>query len=145
MRLSYVASLAALGALCVGCAAQKPVLYPNERLNQVGMTVAERDRKACEEIGDEAVKNGTAGQVAAQAAKSGAIGAGAGAAGGAVWGAITGGVASGAAGGAAGGAVGGVLASLLGHAFNPPPPDPAYRAVVERCLRDRGYEVVGWQ
>jgi hypothetical protein len=26
-----------------------------------------------------------------------------------------------------------------------PAPNPAYRAYVERCLRDRGYAIVAWQ
>jgi len=144
MRPLLAASLAAM-ALAAGCATTRPVLYPNTHWNLVGTDQARRDSEACEEIGRQSVQDGTAPHVAAEAAKSGAIGAAAGAAGGAVWGAVVGGAASGAAGGAAGGAVGGVLASLLGHMFEPPPPDPGYRAVVERCLRDRGYEVVGWQ
>jgi len=49
---------------------------------------------------------------------------------------------------AAGGALGaatGATATLLRNLLNEPAPNPAYRAYVERCLRERGYDVVGWQ
>ena len=53
---------------------------------------------------------------------------------------------AGAAGRGAGiGAAMGATAALISSVFSPAAPNPAYRAFVERCLRDRSFEHVGWQ
>jgi hypothetical protein len=70
------------------------------------------------------------------------VGAGVGAAGGAVGGAISGGAGIGAAIGAASGAVIGFLSSLFGRR---PGPNATYTNFVDRCLREKGYEPIGWQ
>ena len=52
---------------------------------------------------------------------------------------------AGAAGRGAGiGAAMGATVALISSVFSPAAPNPAYRAFVERCLRDRGFEPVGW-
>jgi hypothetical protein len=47
------------------------------------------------------------------------------------------GLAAGAAGGAAGGATYGI--------FKAAEPSPIYKEFVDRCLRDKGYQSLGWQ
>src|ERR687892_90021 len=77
----------------------------------------------------------------ALAAAGGALGGGAiGGAAGAAGGAIAGAPGTGAAIGAASGAAAGLVRSL----FRSDRPTQAYRNVVDRCLRERGYEPVGW-
>jgi outer membrane lipoprotein SlyB len=109
--------------------ASSPNLYPNPKYQQVGKEAAEGDVKACENQADQFVSNHTA--------ENGAIGAGIGAAGGAVLGAITGSPGTGAAVGAvAGGGAGGASSASSTT-------DQKHR-FVNRCLAERGYEVVGW-
>ena len=50
------------------------------------------------------------------------------------------------AGQAAGGAaVGGAAAGTVRGAMNSGETSPVYKNFVQKCLRDRGYEVIGWQ
>ncbi|MEM9441730.1 MAG: glycine zipper family protein, partial [Pseudomonadota bacterium] len=75
-----------------------------------------------------------------RAARDTAIGGAAGGATGAVGGAILGNAGRGAAFGAATGATAGLVRSI----FSRPQPSGAYKNFVDRCLRERGYEPVGW-
>jgi hypothetical protein len=122
-----------------GCAGPSPVLYPNSRLQTVGQAAAERDIADCRRLADHAGADrgaGRGGAAAGGAVAGGAIGGAAGAAGGAIAGAPG----TGAAIGAASGAAAGLIRSL----FRSDGPSQAYRNVVDRCLRERGYEPVGW-
>jgi hypothetical protein len=122
-----------------GCAGPSPVLYPNSHYQAVGQSTAERDITDCRRVADQAGANRGSGQGEAAAGGTvagGAIGGAAGAAGGAVAGAPG----TGAAIGAASGAAAGLVRSL----FRSDGPSQAYRNVVDRCLRERGYEPVGW-
>ena len=47
--------------------------------------------------------------------------------------------------GAAGGATAGLLGTMFGWMFRRSEPDPVYRNFVETCLRDKGYQPIGWQ
>jgi hypothetical protein len=136
-------------ALCLlvisACAAQKPVLSSNARLTSVGPPVAERDIDECiAKAGAEAGQNkqtSTENPVAS-AATSSVAGAAAGGAGGAIFG----NAGQGAAAGAVGGAVGSLTMALLqGRFFERKPPEPITRQLTERCLREKGYEPVGWR
>jgi hypothetical protein len=130
--------LAAL-LLVAGCASPEPVLYPNDHLAYVGKAAAEDDVDDCRHMAESAGANkgqGSGEQAAGGAVVGGAIGGAAGAAGGAVVGSAGAGAAVGAASGAAAGFMRGL--------FKGPKPSPAYRNFVNRCLGDRGYEVVGW-
>ncbi len=123
----------------VGCAGPKPVLYPNTHLEDVGKDLADQDVAACEELAEGYVSKSNAGEeVAGRTVVGGAIGA----AGGAVGGAIAGNVGIGAAIGAAVGATQGFLRGLFGASRSEP--SPAYRNFVNRCLKERGYEPIGW-
>ena len=142
-RIGLMAVCVAVGLALAGCGAtkaQKPILYPNAKLDEVGHEQAEKDIGECRKLADEKIKeeDGRTGQVA----KNVAIGAGGGAAIGAVGGAVGGGGAgSGAAIGAATGAVAGLLQGLL---TPPPPPSPAYKTYVNKCLTDKGFDVISW-
>ncbi|GIW43172.1 MAG: hypothetical protein KatS3mg077_0454 [Candidatus Binatia bacterium] len=132
--------------LSSGCANPRPVLYPNAHYERVGEVIAQRDiddcmRKARAFVGGSSARA----QQSKQVVRSTAAGAAAGAAIGAVGGAVSGGDAGkGAAVGAATGATGGFLSSLL-HPFEARGTDPVFANFVERCLRDKGYEPIGWR
>lgn len=112
--------LAAAMAALVGCASQRPVLYPNAHLNQVGTTAAERDINLCMRKAEDYVSSGGRTEKAVEAAAAGggtgaAVGAAAGAAGGAVVGRAGTAAAVGAAGGGAAGMTGGLIHGLIGR------------------------------
>ncbi|MDH3505275.1 MAG: glycine zipper family protein [Nitrospirota bacterium] len=135
--LSYAFLSVAL-TLLMGCSSQRPVVYPNAHLQEVGDEQAEKDMVACEQLAEEHVSESNAGaKVVGQTAIGGAIGA----AGGAVIGAITGDPGIGAAIGAAAGAAQGLIRGLLGAASSDP--NPAYQKFVNRCLKEAGYETTG--
>ena len=126
--------------LVAGCAAPKPILYPNAHLQQVGKEVADRDIDECREMAKEAgatPSQGKTGQVAGSTAAGGAIGSAAGA----VGGAVVGHPGRGAMVGAASGATAGFLRGL----FHRSPPSNANKQFVQRCLKERGYDPVGWE
>lgn len=126
--------------LVQGCAAPKPILYPNAHLRQVGPSAAEQDIEDCAAMAKEAgatSSQGKGGQVAGSATAGGAIGSAAGA----VGGAVVGHPGRGAMFGAASGATGGFLRGL----FRKSPPSQAFKQFVNRCLQERGYEPVGWE
>lgn len=136
------AGLIAFSTGLAACAAQRPVLYPNPKFEEVGVQVAEREVDECLERAREYATKG--GDRATEAARSTAMGAGAGAAVGAVGGAVSGGGAGqGAAIGAATGGTAGLIHGL--DLFGSREPDPVYRNFVERCLSGKGYEVIGWK
>ncbi len=124
-------------ALASCAASQKPVLYPNNHLNTVGNAQAQRDIDECMQTAEAYVKKNQDSKVAEGAVTGGAIGAATGAAAGAVTGNFGRALAAGAAGGAAGGATWGL--------FRAAEPSPVYKNFVNKCLKDRGYEPVGWQ
>jgi len=127
------------------CAARRPVLYPNEQLQRVGWNVADRDIDDCMRRAEEFVSSGgREAQVAAGVGTSTVVGAGTGAAIGAAGGAVTGNAGEGAAVGAATGATAGLLHGIF-SAFGSSGPSPVYAGFVERCLRERGYDPIGWE
>ena len=138
--------VALAGVALTACSATRPTLYPNDQYNRAGSAQADRDIAACEQQAQEYVKTGGQGtQMAGEAARNAGVGAAVGAASGAVGGAIGGNVGEGAAVGAASGATAGLLGTMFGWMFQRKEPDPVYRNFVEKCLRDKGYEPIGWQ
>ena len=91
--------------LLAGCGYQRPVLYPNAHLKQVGEAQAQTDIAECMEMAEGYVKSNPEAKVVG----STAAGAGGGAAVGGAMGAVTGNLGRGAAVGAAGGAVAGII------------------------------------
>ena len=127
------------------CSTQRPMLYPNAHYTQVGEADAQKDVDDCMARAKEFAKTGPAMSAkAGAAAKSGAIGTVTGAAAGAVGGAISGSAGLGAGIGAAVGAVSGVLGSVFGGLFGSSGPDPTETGYTDRCLREKGYDPVGW-
>ena len=139
-HLGKVLLMIGLLALAGCAAAARPVLYPNAHLNDVGQAQADADIAACRQLAASAGASGGAGQ-GEQAARSGVIGGAIGGATGAAGGAILGRPGTGAAVGAATGATAGFMRSL----FRRSEPSQAYRGFVDRCLRERGYDSVGWE
>jgi outer membrane lipoprotein SlyB len=122
----------------LGCAAKRPALYPNERLEAVGAATAQQDIDECLK---RAATAGHESRPAGQVAGSTAVGAGVGAAVGAAAGAVAGRAGQGAAIGAAGGGTGGLIRGLFGSRDL----DPVQQRFVEQCLKEKGYQVIGWQ
>lgn len=126
----------------VACAGPEPVLKSNQRLLLYGKDTAEREVDLCRYKAEQAgLRHGTN---RSSNAGAGAVigllgGAGVGASSGLVGGPT--GVAIGAA---AGGVVGGILGFLAGS-YKPVDPQPDYSLFVERCLKEKGYEVTGWE
>jgi outer membrane lipoprotein SlyB len=140
MKAIFLPALLACAALAAGCASPAhPVLYPNAHLKQVGDAQAQQDIGECaalaESSGAEAKDAGRAVRPAAQGA---AVGAAVGGVGQAIRGrSIVGGAL---AGGAIGGAAGGVRGAFRANEVS-----PIHRNFVQRCLHERGYDVIGWK
>lgn len=126
--------------ILAGCAAPKPILYPNDHYRQRGQEAAESDIKECMVLAEQAGASPSEGKTA-QVATGTVVGGAVGSAAGAVGGAILGRPGRGAMIGAASGATAGFLRGL----FRRSPPSGAFTNFVDRCLRDRGYEPTGWQ
>jgi hypothetical protein len=120
------------------CADKRPVLYPNAHLQQVGSEVSQRDIEACIQY---AKDSGAAGDKGTEIAKDTAGGAAVGGAVGAAAGAVLGNLGRGAAAGTAGGAAGGLTRGILKSGD----PDTVFKNFVDRCLREKGYEPIGWK
>jgi hypothetical protein len=126
-------------AAAAGCAAKRPVLYPNPHYQSVGVEVAQADIDTCMRMAETGVGDSNH---AAETAGSGAVGAGTGAAVGAVGGAIgRGGAGTGAAVGAATGGMLGLFRGLWRWRDH----DPIYMAYVDTCLSEKGYRPLGWR
>ena len=127
--------------IAVGCAhSQSPVLYPNAKLKEAGKAQADAEISACRSLADDYVSSG--GATAKEIGKDTAAGGVGGAAVGAVAGAVSGG---GAGRGAAIGAATGATAGAVHGAVKSAGPSPIYKNFVDHCLRDKGYQVIGWQ
>lgn len=141
--IRQIARFASLLLALSSCAAQKPVLSSNDHLMRVGPTVVEQDINQCiayAEAGSEAGQTNKGNPIAAAATTS-VAGAAAGGAGGAIFG----NAGQGAAAGAVSGVVGSLTYALLQGLFERKPPEPVTRQLAERCLREKGYEPVGWK
>lgn len=133
-----VAALLLAATLASACRSYEPVLYPNKKLEQVYQDEVDRDIAFCEANAKEYTENPSrARRAAGDAAEGAVVGGATGAAAGAVLGSVGRGAGAGAAAGAAGGLARGV--------FTTRDPSPVYKRFVERCLSDRGYEVIGWE
>jgi len=123
--------------LLAGCAAHRPVLYPNQYLKRAGEAQAQKDIDECCRQAEAYIKANPGAKIAGSTAAGGAAGAVVGGA----MGSVTGHLGKGAAVGAAGGAAGGFMRGL----FRASKPSPVYKNFVDRCLREKGYEPIGWE
>ncbi len=132
--------LLSVAGLISGCAAQRPVLYPNDHLSRVGQAQANADIDECIRLAKQAGLDAGKGKaVARNTARAAAVGGASGAAAGAFSKSESAG--SGAAAGAAGAAAG----TLISGMFRANELDPATKRYVEECLREKGYKVIGWK
>lgn len=122
----------------MACAQQRPVLYPNAHFNYVGKEIAQADTDECIQL---AIDFGARQDRGTRVAKDTATGVAVGGAAGAAVGAVTGNAGRGAAAGAAGGGAASMTRSVLKSGK----PDPIFKQFVEQCLRDKGYQPIGWR
>ncbi len=135
-RLALLLLLSA--PLALACAPKRPVLYPNETVNDVGWDAAQRDVDECLKFAEAyGLEPNPAAKTAESTAKSSAVGAAMGGA----WGAVRGNAGNRAGAGAAAGAAGGFVRGI----FRWRDPDPIQARFVSVCLRRQGYEVIGWK
>lgn len=129
-----------LGGWLGGCASAppKPVLYPNNHMQSVGQAQANQDIAACKQLAHSSgVAENKDGEVGKKAVGGAAVG---GAAAGA-WGLVRGDAGQRALAGAAAGAAAGTVRGGMQATET----SPIFKNFVNRCLRERGYEVIGWQ
>ena len=134
----FRACILACVVFLLACSQKRPVLYPTDHLEQVEYEVVQADLDECMRLASEhGASSSSSGKVAKDTAEGAAVGAAGGAAAGAVLGSLGRGAAVGAAGGAA--------VALVRAIFRSSDPDPVFRQFVERCLREKGYEPIGWK
>ena len=134
--------LIAVSLFLASCAVPEPVLRPNKQLLFYGKPKAELEVDMCRRKielaglrpGAYQTENAVTGAVLGTTL-GGAVGASAGA-----WAGLPG-----VAIGAASGAGLGLVIGMAGGTFKPLVPDPPYADAVTKCLKEKGYEVGGWQ
>ena len=131
--------------ILIACAAQRPILYPNQHLQRVGISAADRDVDECMQRAEEYGSAGAGTTALEQAGVGGGTRAAIGAAAGAAGGAVVGRAGTGAAVGAAGGGAAGVTRGLIHGLTRKQSPSPVYKTFVNRCLREKNYDPIGWQ
>lgn len=144
----FCTAVLVLGVL-QGCAstgsaspAARPVLYPNATLNRVGEAQGRAEADAC------MARAASAGLTPAENSNAVARGAGVGAATGGVAAAvgalITGRGSEGVVRAGVGGAAVGGSAGAVQGVFRNGRPSSTYRTFVQRCLGEKGFDVIGW-
>jgi len=140
LRVVALSPGVALLALSVGCstAAKRPVFYPNNHIKQVGQAQARRDTNACMALADKyevsRTKDGEVATRSVEGALLGGVSAGA-------WGIVRGDAAERAAAGAlAGGSAAAVKGGIESTRIS-----PTFQRFVQRCLREKGYDLIGWE
>ncbi len=138
-KLKYVNKLVLITGILLfsACSTQQPVLYPNGHLNKVGKIAADEDIKYCMTLANNSgALPGKSKEVLSQAAEGSVIGA--------ATGAVTGAIYDHAARGAAAGAAGGGTAGMARGLIHSGEPNHTYKRFVDKCLRNKGYDPVGW-
>ena len=120
------------------CAAKRPVLYPNNQLKEIGQSKANQEIDDCIRLATEYQAGGDKGtEIAEDTGKAGVVGA----ATGAVIGVITGDIGRATAIGGAGAAT----ATMGSGIMRSDEPDPVFKQFVDQCLRDKGFQPIGWR
>lgn len=139
--LVLLVALAGCASTGPDSSAAQPVLYPNATLNRVGTAQGQAESSACMSraaqagLTPEQTTNAVArraGEGAATAGVASAVGA-----------LITGRSSDVLRAGATGAAIGGSAGAVSG-AFHNDRPNATYRQFVQRCLNEKGFEVIGW-
>lgn len=124
------------------CAGPQPILRSNKQLHLYGKQMARQEIESCQKQVEKAgLRPGT--NQSANAATGAVLGLTLGGAVGASAGVIGG--LPGVTIGAAAGSGLGLVVGLLGGTFKPLEPDPPYADAVTECLKQKGYEVGGWE
>jgi DNA-binding IclR family transcriptional regulator len=139
-QILRLAIYSAMAFCCLACATTpRPILAPNEHLREMPPEAVQSDIDDCLRLAREAGPGAAQGrQIAGQTADGAVVCS----AGGAVAGAISGSSGIGAAAGAAGGATAGLLRGLFRSRDHL---DAGQRHYVEDCLRQKGYDPIGWR
>ena len=120
------------------CGAKRPVLYPNNYLKEIGQSKANLEIDDCIRLATEYQAGGDrAKEIAKDTGKAGVVGA----ATGAVIGVITGDIGRVAAIGGAGAAT----ATMGSGIMRSDEPDPVFKQFVDQCLREKGFQPLGWR
>jgi len=138
VRAAVRLTLLALLPVFIGCGASRPVIYQSPNA-AAGDPAAQQ--RAIDECIASAKQPGVGRNQALEAGKQTGGAAAVGAAAGGAAGAVGGNAGRGAAMGAAGGAAGGLTRWLLKSGGL----DDIQKRYAETCLRERGYQVLGWQ
>ena len=140
MTIKTIVTSLSLAIILLGCATSppKPILYPNAHFKQVGQQVANHDIASCKALahsyGVNEKRDGEIGKNAAGGAAIGGATAGA-------WGLFYGDALD----RAGAGAVAGAAAGATRGAIRSSETSSVFKNFVKKCLRDHGYEVIGWQ
>lgn len=138
MRTTSICLLFLATLLLTACGAKRPVLYPNEHLQQVGKAKSNQDIDDCIKLANEYQAGGSkTKEIAKDTGKAGIVGA----ATGAVIGALTGNLGRGTAIGGAGAAT----ATMGSGIMRSDEPDPVFKQFVDQCLREKGFQPIGWR
>lgn len=136
IRILLLATTISFSA-CAG--KSKPMLYPNQYLQDVGPVQADVDLQYCLTLADNYVKEPSKYQeLAKKGVLSGAIGAGTGALAGVIVGSNVGRSTG------AGAAVGAIVV-IANELMTEGDHSPTYKNFVDHCLSKKGYEVTGWE
>lgn len=127
-RIIYVMTL----FLFLSCAS-RPVLYPNSKYQVMGKERANEEIDKCIKEGDDFLESPRAKKVLASSGRGAAVGGTVGVVSGLISGDWLKGLLSGAAIGGAAGATAGAIS-----------PDRLKQAYVNRCLSNKGLDVIGW-
>ena len=124
------------------CAGPQPILRSNKQLHLYGKQMAQQEVQSCRrKVEENGLQPGV--HQSANAATGAILGLTLGGAVGASAG-VVGGLTGVAIGAAAGSAIG-LTVGILGGTFKPLEPEPPYADAVARCLKEKGYEVGGWE
>lgn len=124
--------------LISGCGAKRPVLYPNSHLNEVGKEKANQAIDDCIRLAHDYQAGGNrTEEIAKDTGKAGVVGA----ATGAVIGALTGNLGRGTVIGGAAAAT----AAMGSGVMRSDEPDPVFKQFVDQCLREKGFQPLGWR
>ncbi len=124
------------------CSGPQPIFRSNKHLHLYGKQMAQQEVESCKaKVEKDGLRHGT--NQSANAATGAILGMTLGGAMGASAG-VVGGLPGVTIGAAAGSGIG-LIVGLAGGTFKPLEPDPPYADAVASCLKEKGYEVSGWE
>ncbi len=124
------------------CSGPQPILRSNKQLHLYGKQMAQQEIEFCrKQVEKTGLRHGT--NQSANAATGAVLGLTLGGAVGASAG-VVGGLPGVTIGAAAGSGLGFII-GLLGGTFMPLEPEPPYADAVRHCLKEKGYEISGWE